>query len=392
VDRTLNAIAGVLVLVTLVLIVPSQARVLAGPQVAPAAATVAARTSDRPLRDVYFLILDRYGSDRSLELRYGIKNDMTAWLGDHGFRVLPDSHANYLRTGLSLASTLNMTHLDGLATQLGTDNPDHGPIFAMVKDFAAARQFKALGYQYVHIGSYWQQTQSDPSADRDLYPGGPSDFAATLYDSSALSPVFRRLKIGGKSLAERHYEGKRFSFEALDAVGDEPGPKFVFAHILLPHPLYVFTRDGAFRDPSAAKGLPERERFGDQLAWTNDQLRAWIERLQALPEEERPIIILQADEGPYPRPFERQKETFDWSAASDDELEIKYGILNAWYLPDGTDPGLDDAMTSVNTFPTLFSGYFGLPTPRLEDRIFTSPVTRPYDFTDVTERLGGDTP
>jgi hypothetical protein len=345
------------------------------------------RTSDRPLRDVYYVILDRYGSDRSLSLRYGIDNDFTSWLEEHGFRVLPNSHANYVRTGLSLASTLNMTHHDELAARVGVDNPDHGPIFELLKDSRVARQFRALGYRYLHLGSYWGPTRSDPTADRDLYLGGPSDFGAALFDSSALPAVLRRLGIAGQSRPERLYDSKRYSFEALNAVRDEPGPKFVFAHVLLPHPLYVITRDGSYRPPAAARDLSVRDQFGDQLAWTNDSLRAWIERLQALPEERRPIIILQADEGPYPAEFGSDIEAFDWSAASVEELEIKYGILNAWYLPDGTDPGLDDAMTSVNTFPTLFSGYFGLPTPRLDDRVYTSPVDRPYDFTDVTERL-----
>ena len=57
-------------------------------------------------------------------------------------------------------------------------------------------------------------------------------------------------------------------------------------------------------------------------------------------------------------------------------------------MPGGVDPGLYDSMTSVNTFPTLFSGYFGLDMPRLEDREFTSAgKNRPYDLTEITERL-----
>ena len=45
-------------------------------------------------------------------------------------------------------------------------------------------------------------------------------------------------------------------------------------------------------------------------------------------------------------------------------------------------------MTSVNTFPLLFSGYFGLNVPRLPDREYTSKgMGRPYDLTDITDRL-----
>jgi hypothetical protein len=280
-----------------------------------------------------------------------------------------------------------MTHLEDLATRMGADNPDHGPLFAMLQDSVVARQFKALGYQYIHIGSVWQPGRADRAADRNLYVGGPSDFAAALFDNSALPPLLRRLGVAGQSNAERSYEDKRFGLDALASLKDEPGPKFVFAHILLPHPPMVVARDGSFVEPGEVRTTGRH--FRDQLAWANDRLRAWIEDLQSLPEDRRPIVILQADEGPYPLAYSKDTVDFDWSAATQEELESKFGILNAWYFPDGTDPGLDDAMTSVNTFPVLFSGYFDLPVDRLEDRSYTSPAKQPYDFTDVTERLGG---
>jgi hypothetical protein len=162
----------------------------------------------------------------------------------------------------------------------------------------------------------------------------------------------------------------------------------VIAHFLLPHPPYVFAEDGSFIDHDAAGRIPEAERLEGHLRWTNEQLTSWIESIQALPEDRRPIVIVQADEGPYPRPYDRDTVNFDWSTATPDELVEKYGILNAWYVPDGTDPGLYDSMTSVNTFPTLFSGYFGLDVPRLGDREFTSAgKNRPYDLNEITKRL-----
>ena len=388
----LNGVGLVLVIVALIVIVPFQASAAFSARIEPTTATVPG-VPDRPLRDVYYVILDRYGSDDALSLRYGIDNDLTPWLAEHGFRVLPDSRANYVRTTMSVASTLNMTHLTDLATRLGADSGGYGPLYDMLQDSRIAKQFKALGYGYTHIGSYFSPTRSDAGADRDLYLGGPSDFAATLFDTSVLPRVFRALHIGGLTRPERAYANNVFSFEALDSVRDDPGPKFVFAHLLLPHPPYVVSRDGKFRDATAAAQLSDEEQFGDQLAWTNEHLRAWIESLQALPEDRRPIVILQADEGPYPRAYGANPKTYDWADASPRDLLIKYGILNAWYLPDGTDPGLYDSMTSVNTFPTLFSGYFGLDVPRLEDRSYTSARPgRPYDLTDVTDRIPGTSP
>jgi hypothetical protein len=127
-----------------------------------------------------------------------------------------------------------------------------------------------------------------------------------------------------------------------------------------------------------------------QLAYTNTRLKAFISGLQALPEDERPIIILQADEGPWPPSYSTGRKTsVDWAAqATDDELEQKFGIMNAWYLPEGDDLGLDPAMTAINTFPVLFGRYFGIEYPLLPDRIYASgDWYHPYDLTDITDRL-----
>jgi hypothetical protein len=204
----------------------------------------------------------------------------------------------------------------------------------------------------------------------------------------------RRLHLArAQPIHERAYVNGRYGWEALDAVRDAPGPKLVIGHFMLPHPPYVFAADGSFIDPDAGRAMDESERFANQLSWTNDRLEAWITSLLALPAEQQPIIILQADEGPYPLPFQHDTVRYDWSTATPAELQMKYGILNAWYVPDGLDPGLYDSMTSVNTFPVLLSGYFGLDVARLEDREYTSlGKLRPWDLTDVTERLDSYVP
>ena len=99
---------------------------------------------------------------------------------------------------------------------------------------------------------------------------------------------------------EEHFEHGAFELARLDDMVDEPGPKFVFGHVLLPHPPYVFDADGSPFTADEVATLSQRERWERQLAYTNARIRALVEKLQALPPERQPIIILQADEGPYP--------------------------------------------------------------------------------------------
>ena len=141
-------------------------------------------------------------------------------------------------------------------------------------------------------------------------------------------------------------------------------------HIFLPHPPYVFLEDGTV-DPDAAT-------FASQLTFANSFLKRFLEPLLALPEEERPIIILQADEGPYPRRVAPDVVGFDWATVTDKELITKFGILDAWLMPgpEGEAP-LPQDRTAVNTYPELFRRYFGADVPDAPDRISCHPRTSP---------------
>ncbi len=113
-----------------------------------------------------------------------------------------------------------------------------------------------------------------------------------------------------------------------------------------------------------------------------------MEPLLALPEDERPIIILQADEGPFPDRFSKDQEGFDWATASDAEIITKFGILNAMYLPgiEGEAP-LREGISAVNTYPEIFRRYFGSEIEDQPDRVMASNRARPWDLVDITDRL-----
>jgi len=389
VDTALDRIAAILVAVTLITIVPFQVDAARrGPMstIEPQADTTTAVK-----RDVYWLIFDRYGSDRSHELMYGIHNDLTSWLSERGFTVLDKSHANYDRTSISLPTTLNMAHLADIKGLPGPGSTDLGPIEGLFQSSLVARQFKALGYRYFHLGSWWSPNAADVAADVNLNANGPSDFVATLYDESAAPAALKRLHLPSPlgSLRDRAYRHGLFGLDALAGLRDEPGPKVVLSHILLPHPPLIFDRDGRFMSVAEENRLTPKERLDRQLDYTNSRIRAIVGGLLALPEATRPIIIVQADEGPETLAYNRTlATTFDWDDATDEDVEIKYGILNAWFVPGGEDLGLYQTQTAINTFPILFTRYFGLDYPLLPDRVYApNDHPLPYDTFDITDRL-----
>jgi hypothetical protein len=388
VTRGLNVVTAVLVLLAVVSIVPAElART--NRSVAPA---VPIEGTAGTGRDIWYLVFDRYGSARSLDLLYGIDDrPFLDRLQARGFEIAIDSHANYVKTALSLAATLNVEYLDDLAAAQDPASQDHGPIYRHLTDHAVGHFLRDRGYQYVHLGSTYDPTETSVLADLNPRIDGPPDFVDALFDVSALPAIARRLHIRTSvSARERHHQMGRFQLDTLDELVGEPGPKFVFAHVLLPHPPYTFALDGTFVTERDDEGRTDREGYAQQLVYLQARIEALVERLLARPAAERPIIVLQADEGPYPLAYARDVDGYDWATATPEDLEIKFGILNAMYLPGDEAPDLSATLSSVNTFRLILGAYFGADLPLLPDRSFTSAGKfRPYDLTDITDRLPG---
>ena len=332
------------------------------------------------------MIFDRYGSAESLRLNYGIQEQLTPWLADRGFHITPDAHANYQKTSLSIASSLNLDYLDRL--------PASQTVTPLLKDHAVGRFLTDLGYRYVHIGSRYGPTQTAVRASVNRVLGSTSDFANAVIDSSLAGTLAQRLGLTKEaSYRQRQLDWARFDLDAIDQTVSEPGPKFVFAHLLLPHPPYVLDEDGNPVPDEVAAKRSTADSYERQMRYLDTRIEAVVDRLLDVPEEERPIIVLMADEGPYPKRYEGNPliqgpdPDFDWSSITDEELRIKYGILHAMLLPGVDETDIPEEITSVNTFRFLFSEYFGADLPLLPNRVLV-PKADGSGFDDVAGRLG----
>jgi hypothetical protein len=82
-----------------------------------------------------------------------------------------------------------------------------------------------------------------------------------------------------------------------------------------------------------------------------------------------PIVILQADEGPFPERFARDQEDFNWLQATDAEVSQKYGVLLAMALPDAKpeEHGFTNRTSPVKVFRVVLDAEFGSDLPMLPD-------------------------
>jgi len=388
----LNIVSLILVAVNLVPVVPHRpgsdvtvpGDVL--PTELPRVPAPAERRSGPP--DIYYLVFDRYGGPESLRELVGVDNSaFYEALADRGFYVASESRANYPKTSHSLAASLNMRFLDFLSDAPGETL---GPVYELVRKHEVGAFLKSQGYKYIHIASGWGPLQTSPIADRVLRYRAASEFSSVLFDGTLIGAFGEDLGAIADRLDHRRVKWRRtlFQFEQVVRTRGMRGPKFVFAHFLVPHGPYVFHRDGRFLSEEEEAERTWQALYNEQLAFTNSMILRVLDQLLAGPEGSDPVILLQADEGPHPDRYLEDQEEFSWTQANDRELRLKFGILNAYLLPGVSREGLYPSITPVNSFRLLFNLYFGEHLALLPDRsyVFTD-LSHLYEFTDVTERL-----
>ena len=349
-----------------------------------------------PLPDIYYIILDGYGRSDVLHDIYGL--DEVPFLSDleaQGFYVVSDGHSNYGQTSLSFASALNMSYLDELADIAG-DDISQREVARLIRFNEVADVLKGLGYSVTAFSTGYRRAEL---ANADTFfvanPPGTSPFEALLLESSSLWGLRSLLDAGGWSLPYPGYGAYRDRIEAnvqeLWRTPSQPGPKFVFAHLLLPHPPFVFGAGGEPRQPD----LPFRAADGDQfigsesdyvrgyrqqVAFAHHVVEVFLERLAAAGGDSS-IVIIQGDHGPGLH--------LDWNDPQATDTRERLSILNAVRAP-GVNPEIwRSTLTPVNSFRLLFDELFGAEYARLPDRSYFSSWRAPYSFIPV-EGEGGE--
>lgn len=389
--RFVNVVAIVLVAFNVVRLGEFAAGVsVTAPEPVSAATSVHVAASDGPKRDIYYVILDRYSNEETLQRIYGYDNGpFIRELERRGFVVAHDAWANYFKTALSLTSSLSMDYLDGPALEAQDGPWSFEPLHKALRGrLAVPATLKSLGYEYVHIANDWEPTATNVDADHVLRFANGAEFSNALLATTAWSitqPIeppsdlttveTDMIEMGYREMARAH---TLYQLDRLDDASRRPGPTYVFAHLLLPHTPWRFNADGSFPSAQELATRGDHASYLQQVEYANARILAWLDRVLAAPEDQQPIVILQADEGQFPDRYARDQVDFDWLSATPDEIQWKFGILNAVHLPgvDARAVGFTDRTSPVNEFRIVFNAYFGADLPLLPDRTYLSPSHR----------------
>lgn len=340
------------------------------------------------LPDVFYLILDGYARQDTLQRLYGFDNsDFISFLSQSGFYIASQSYANYPQTYLSLASSLNFTRLDSLAEKFSETNSVQ-PLVEMIQNNRLFEILKKWGYRTVAFSSGYSGTEirnADSYISRSI-PG--REFLNTLINMTFLAALKLPFFDLSVSQADIHRERIRQTLQEIPELAFSE-PVCVFAHIICPHPPFVFTADGKPFDQSERFTLFDgndwgsdkkayRRLYADQLLYLNQLVKKTVDDILKRPGRPK-ILVIQSDHGPGSR--------LDWQSIDQTDLRERFAILNVIYFSDGDYSRLYPEITPINTFRSVVNRITGEKFELLPDRSFFAPWIGRYRFVEITEKL-----
>jgi hypothetical protein len=341
--------------------------------------------------DIYYIILDMYVRDDVLLESFHYDNSpFLESLIEKGFFVARCSQSNYPNTPLSLSSSLNLNYLETFAQEVIDKKLDHYQLEPFVKENLVRRELSNLGYTIVNVESGFFLTEwkdadiylqrKEETVLQSLAFGGLNEFESMLLYSTA-GMLFNEVRSLRSQmlvpLLDQPYIERRnqilYALDALGTIATSPGPKFVFVHIVAPHPPFVFGPNGEFFPRTTPLTLNQDvedrnwdryvEGYTGQVTFLNEKVLVAIQNILAN-SATPPIIVLQSDHGT--------------TRLAEDRARV--AILNAYYLPGG-EQNLYHSITPVNSFRIIFNTYFGGNYNLLEDISYLLESNKgPYDF------------
>ena len=321
---------------------------------------------DASLPDIYYIILDAYGREDVLQDVYQYDNSpFLNQLQSLGFHVTSESRSNYSLTWLSIASSLNMNYMEQLM-EFPTTDPMCIPLVSQQLASGEVLQFlKQHGYQTFAIATRFDPTEIR-EADRYIFSEwyGLNSFESLMLRNSFFNLLYDVSSMLNGPLEYPGYRTHRdhihFILDTLAQMPDEPGPKFVFAHILSPHPPFIFGSNGetlkqrlpySIFDGDEYPGSEEEylKGYRDQVSYINGRIQDLARHLIE-DSEMAPIIILQGDHGP--------KSSMEGKQITYDVFKETVAILNAYYFPDGEYDALYPSISPVNSFRIVLNHFF----------------------------------
>jgi hypothetical protein len=327
--------------------------------------------------DIYYFILDMYTRADLLKSAFDYDNSgFISALEERGFYVAQCSQSNFTRTEISVTSSLNLSYLQDLDPKFkDRTSIARRHLWDVLKHNAVRYELESIGYKTISFANGFPWSELD---DVDVFfTPPPFSSGMTEFETLFLQTTFARTlqdfgwldldEISGQNFRDRD----KLVFSSMKAVAKMQGPKFVYVHLILPHPPFVFGPNGEPTNPAdfwneqkLYPGVKFKIGYTNQVTFLNRKILEAVDTIIS-ESETPPLIILQGDHGPWLQPNPQH-----------------FFILNAYHLP-GHKTELYPTISPVNSFRLIFNDYFGGRYDMLKDITYFSPVPKLYDFSEV---------
>jgi len=302
--------------------------------------------------DIYLILLDGHTRSDVLQKDYNLDNSAFIQnLENLGFYVAECSQSNYPSTKLSVTSVFYTKYHDL-------------PYLSPVSSSVVIETVRSLGYQvmtfenrsngHFDIHEDVRLSRNTMAFGRIDLTGGLSEFEMMLLQTSFLRLIYDMpqlvpgLDVEYWHQAEyyEHYQQVKYTLSELQHLPEIEGPKFVFAHILVPHPPFIFGPDGEF-----TWAEDRIEGYNSNVSFIDSQIVPVVETI-IQKSKTPPVIVIMGDHGPF---------------GNQVTPAMRLSILNAYYVKEEAKKDLYATITPVNSFRVILNNYFGTNYPLLED-------------------------
>ena len=318
--------------------------------------------------NVYHIILDEYTDNEILKKKFGYDNtEFLNFLEINKFYVPEKIFSISSSTPHELSSILNMEYLksSGWISE-NYQKMNHNKVMST---------FSENGYEIIETNSMMRY-KNFSYVDQNLC------YDTNFINSEFLDQLLNKSII--RYFMEKHQENTRrdtvrCTFDTLIQIPIiSEKPRYVFAHLYVPHPPFLFGKNGENITPDRGEisGLQSWENptgYKNQLIFATNETTKVVESI--IENDPSAIIIIQGDTGTLTGTDQESQKTFE-------DVYQSHSILYAIRISNN---GNLEEINSVNTYRIIFNHIFNSNYDYLETYNFQ--INENGELIDVTEKL-----
>lgn len=302
--------------------------------------------------DIYFLVFDEYSSTTALKESCNYDNSgLDSFLTGKGFKVLPYSRSNYNFTEFSIASTLNMDHLK-IPDPLACTVKDYNNCSELIKMNNVCEILNSMDYNIINY-SIFDLSKNPTPVKEEFLPLKTKLITSQTFLNRIKKDLYYHLVVGKFEIellsqnliyATYHTNKKVIEGTLKETAEHSNNPKFLYAHIEMPHPPFYYNKHGQEKTKEEIVQDTREMKMSsylDYLPKTNEVIKEMVNTI-FLNSRKPFAIILMGDHG--------YRENQD--------QKFQFRNLNAVFLSSRNYSGFYDSITNVNEFRVLFNNLF----------------------------------